>query len=312
MSVGHLVVFVAGAAFGVGLLARGEQGPAANSVVEPPRAAGIEPEDDGLYADVLGREMGGDKPAFSLKEVQSMQPALVAERREAIANMPARTDLLVMPDGKVHVRVRELWRLSSYLSTGKLLAVPAAAGARANVWWLQSMPGFLPACREFQPVWRSIEGLPEAESGASLVMTVLDYSKPDTLVGSVVIMIPPMKEIPVAQLSAPVDSATVKREVCSVSESSGIQLKLPWPEGVVDAWLAVTGSDGNQIMQGVASRGGTDREVWFWSDLRRADPSWSSIELPKGMDPESVRVEVWWIENTGSKGVQPVDGRPSP
>jgi hypothetical protein len=281
-------------------------------VVEPPRAAGIEPEDDGLYADVLGREMGGDKPAFSLKEVQSMQPALVAERREAIANMPARTDLLVMPDGKVHVRVRELWRLSSYLSTGKLLAVPAAAGARANVWWLQSMPGFLSQCPEFQPVWRPIEGLPDAESGGSLVLSVVDHARPDTLAGSAVVTIPPLAEIAVARLSASVDLGKIKREVCTEHERKRLKLTLPWPEGVVDAWLAVTGSDGNQIMQGVASRGGTDREVWFWSELRWADPSSGSIEVPKGMDPESVRVEVWWIENTGSKGVQPVDGRPLP
>lgn len=304
MNVRRLKRIVAGVALGLGLPALAEQGSAAMVLVEPPRTSAIEPENDGLLADLIARTMTGSNFPGP-RELDAMKPALEVERKDAIESIPARTELLVMPDGMIHVRVRELWRISSMFDRGKLVAVPVSAGAKACVWWLECYQGSMSYCGEFRPVWRRLEGISDSESRSPVLISVIDHSRQDVVVGSVVMSIPPLAEVLVAQLSTPADPATVKREVQLSHRTKGVRLTLPWPDRAIDAWLTVSGPDGKQIMQGVASRGGTDREEWFMSEQRCGDPVWGTIWLPEGVDPESVLVEVRWIENSGPAAAKP-------
>jgi hypothetical protein len=202
-----------------------------------------------------------------------------------------------MPDGKVHVRIANMWRLGTSDVPARLVAVPAYGGGQAVEWEIDSRLGriFVDEHRPLVPRWRVIERPVGAYKRRTILLSLIKRKDVDRLVGACLVEMPGALEVPVARVSEPVDPTTIEREWIREPRAPGVRLRLPWPRGVFDAWLEVKAADGSSVWEGPVSRERMEYERLAEGDSWAADPARAAIYFPKEMPEGDVQISVRWL-----------------
>ncbi len=202
-----------------------------------------------------------------------------------------------MPDGKVHVRIANMWRLGTSDVPARLVAVPAYGGGQAVEWEIDPPRGtvVIDWDRPLVPRWRVIERPVGAYKRRTILLSLIKRTDVEELVGSRLVEMPGALEVPVARVSEPVDPTTIEREWIREPLPPGVRLRLLWPHGVFDAWLEVKAADGSSVWEGPVSRERIEFERRVEGDVWAADPARAVIYFPKDMPEGDVQISVRWL-----------------